>query len=209
MDQNSLINNVALIVFAKIPDSPVKTRIAATEGDRRAKQIYLELLYTTAHTLKNCEFHVAYANSAEPEELTQIFTCAQSFFQQDTGTLGKRLLSACKRFALIGYRKFCVIGTDCPFISKKDINITLNALRSGYDLVIGPAEDGGYYLAGVNNKGMKIFDAQNWSTPYLLKETMAIANTNKLKTLLLNTKFDVDLIADYNRWKSISQMEPL
>jgi rSAM/selenodomain-associated transferase 1 len=197
----SILHRTALIVFAKVPGSSAKTRIAATEGPEMARRIYGKLLRKTAESLSSLPYHVAYANANDPGELGGIFDDAISFFQQGPGDLGERLLAACSRFFIKGYDRFCIIGSDCPGLAEQDIVDAATALENGADVVLGPAEDGGYYLVCIEVKGLAVFQAKQWGSAGLLEETLRIAKSNHLKTSLLAPKFDIDTIGDYKRWR--------
>lgn len=199
---------VALIVFAKTLEAPAKTRIARTEGKAVADRIYRELLDATVETIKELPYYVAFSGSALPGPLTSIFGSAISFFPQIGEDLGTRMKNACLHCGGFGFKRFIVIGCDCPDRTAMDILQTAEALKNGYNVVLGPVEDGGYHLAGVDTEGLRIFNATKWSTEQLLKETLAIAHKNKLKVKLLQVRSDIDSIEDYCRWKGRRNIAP-
>lgn len=197
----------AVILFAKTPHSSVKTRIAATHGRACAQRIYRQLLETTGRMLTGLPYHVAFAGSNDEESLTCYFPDAHSYFPQCDGDLGNRLIAACRHLESRGINRFCLIGTDCPHLTADDIVRTFAELADGRDVVIGPAEDGGYYCAGINEKGGVILQATKWSTPELLQETYAIVKTHSLALSVLPVKYDIDTMADYLRWKELAQSD--
>ena len=158
----------------------------------------------TSATLENIPYHVAYAGSDFAGELSEYFRNAVSFFPQQEGSLGARMKHACLHLRQKGYRWFIVIGCDCPERREEDIIETAEWLTAGTDVVLGPVEDGGYHLAGVNESGLIIFDATQWSTPRLLKETIGVAEEHNLRLNMLRFRHDIDTIEDYRAWKNRS-----
>ncbi|MDG5815450.1 TIGR04282 family arsenosugar biosynthesis glycosyltransferase [Chitinispirillales bacterium ANBcel5] len=205
MEQQTVLNKVVIIVITKTPDVPVKTRIAQTEGPHKAHMIYRELLEKTASSLEKLPHYVAYAGTSGPGDLRTIFTKATTFISQKGNDLGDRMKNACKQCYKHGYTHYILIGADCPQRSCDCILQAANHLKEGADVVLGPVEDGGYHLAGVNNSGLKIFDATQWGTSKLLKETLTISNTFNLRTVLMPTLSDIDSFNDYIRWKTHNQ----
>ena len=89
-----------------------------------------------------------------------------------------------------------LIGSDCPKLSPSHIEAAFEALNH-YDVVYGPALDGGYYLIGLNKPQPLLFDLSAWSSPKVLAESIRICSENGLKIRLLEALPDVDYIADW------------
>jgi rSAM/selenodomain-associated transferase 1 len=202
--ENRLDNRgkAALIVFAKTPDAAVKTRIARIAGEHTARRVYRELLYATAATIRNSTYQVAFTGNDSPEGLREFFDSAASYFSQSGADLGSRMKNACLHCRECGYQRFIVIGCDCPERPAEDIALAEALLDKGADVVLGPAFDGGYHLAGVNLAGLVIFDATQWGSPRLLDETREIARVHGLNLALLTARSDIDTLEDYQGWKS-------
>lgn len=193
---------LALVVFAKVPGLGIaKSRIAADGGPETAARAYDELLAATADTLRPFKYVVRFTGAADPGPLRDVFSECAAFMPQREGTLGERLHEAAVA-ALNGRADaFCAVGCDCPWMTPDDIIETRRALADGADVVLGPSEDGGYYLAGCRQCGMAIFEARGWSTPSLFDETMGIIAHNGLSCHLLPRRSDIDTLKDYLRWK--------
>lgn len=190
------------MIFAKVPDAgTAKSRIAATYGPVKASGIYYELLYATAESVQGIPYHVAYTGSDNPGSLRLIFQQALSFFSQEGETLGDRLKNAFLSLFNEGYKHICAIGADCPYLSGKNISESYGLLEQGVDVVIGPAEDGGYYLIGCNRRGLPVFSARQWGSSALFKETMDIIVSNNLSHSILKPLNDIDYMEDYRVWK--------
>jgi rSAM/selenodomain-associated transferase 1 len=191
----------AVIVFAKVPGLGIaKSRIAANCGQAVAEKIYLELLGETARAVGRLSYHVAFTGQADPGRLRDLFTNAGSFFPQHGATLGDRLTNACRQL-FETQTHLCVVGCDCPSLRTIDIEAAFAALEADADAVIGPAHDGGYYLAGCSPRSIAVFSATGWSTHKLFEETMEIIRQNGYRYRLLPRYADIDTIADYFTWK--------
>lgn len=191
-----------VVVFAKLPEAgTAKTRIAAGEGREGADAVYAELLAATAHSVASLPHYVAYADGEGPGELRRLFPKAAGFIPQEGGTLGARLRNVFLRLYAGGAERICAIGCDCPYLDAAGIREAFGHLAAGAQVVMGPAEDGGYYLVGCSREGLPVFSATLWGTRHLLDETLRIVEEHGLSCSLLATLSDIDTMKDYRRWK--------
>jgi rSAM/selenodomain-associated transferase 1 len=115
---------------------------------------------------------------------------------QAEGDLGARMLAA----TAAGPRPVLVIGTDCPALTPVHLRGAARALRDeGADVVIIPAEDGGYVLIGTRAPHRQLFSGIAWSTPRVLAETRARVIALRLRLAELPPLWDVDTEADLAR----------
>lgn len=192
-----------VLVFAKTLESgTAKSRIARTQGKAIAANIYLELLKKTAQTVAPFHYHLAYTGAPSPGDLTSFFPQAQSCICQQGSNLGERLHRAFTVCFKRGYKYICAIGTDCPYLTPREIETTFHNLGKGIDTVIGPAVDGGYYLIGCHEQSLDVLNAKQWSTAELFAETMAIITAKGFSYHLLRTFSDIDYYEDYRAWKN-------
>ena len=197
-------HKACVVVFAKVPGLGIaKSRIAATEGRERAEAIYRELLSVCADTVAAVPHYVAYTGADSPGELQTIFPHGAGFFAQGGQGLGPRLKHAFGYLAARGHRAICAIGADCPQLTKDDILNAFKEIENGTDIVLGPAEDGGYYLVCTRPGCFSIFDSSRFQTEKLFEDTMAIAGTKGYSTAVLGMRNDIDTIRDYRQWKKI------
>ncbi|UII27720.1 TIGR04282 family arsenosugar biosynthesis glycosyltransferase [Fulvivirga maritima] len=185
-----------LIIFVKNPEiGKVKTRLAKSIGDKRALNVYLNLLIHTqvvTDKLEEIDRAVYYSGFIDEEDQWDADTY-QKFLQQGDG-LGERMSNAFRRAFQSGYESVCLIGTDLYDLSVDLINTAFKKLESS-DVVVGPAKDGGYYLIGMKQLH-DVFDLSHWSTPNVFSETMKLIDKNGLtcsQTKLLN---DIDILED-------------
>jgi len=97
-----------------------------------------------------------------------------------------------------------LIGTDLPSISRFDLTEGIQALNHK-DMVLGPSNDGGYWLIGLSSKLINPlfgwpFSGISWGTDQVLKETIRLASLNQIDYKLLQTKNDLDDIEDLSLW---------
>ncbi|MFT6716417.1 MAG: rSAM/selenodomain-associated transferase 1 [Saprospiraceae bacterium] len=187
-----------LIIFAKNPVlGKVKTRLAATVGNQKALEIYKELLaYTCAICSKaNANKFVFYSDFIDEQDLWNETKHKKKL--QWGNDLGKRMANAFEE-TLNNDSKAIIIGTDCKELTPEIINQAFGALEY-VDVVLGPAVDGGYYLIGMKNLNMNLFNDISWSTSQVLDQTINKMNKEKLSYLLLKTLSDIDTEEDLKR----------
>ena len=197
----------ALIIFARNPAlGKGKTRIAADSNPEKALEIYHSLLEHT-HDLAllfQGTKHVFYTSFIDQNDL---WTPDHFTKNLQTGEdLGDRMNNAFHQVAE-NHQKILIIGSDCPYLTVEDLDLALLKLDET-DLVLGPAEDGGYYLLGLKEPDKNIFRNIDWSTNRVLTQTLAAAESVKKTYTLLRELNDIDTIKDWEEFKSYSKNQP-
>jgi|CXWL01.1.fsa_nt_gi rSAM/selenodomain-associated transferase 1 len=182
----------ALIIFAKnLIYGQVKTRLAATIGNDMALTVYRHLLQHTVSVTNYLpvEKIVFYSNTIEEQDLwdNEVYK-KQVQFGND---LGERMQYAFDYAFERGNKEVAIIGTDCLDLTSA---IIMNAFAwlKNYDVVIGPASDGGYYLLAMKQMHQQLFKNIAWSTVEVLKQTLAICNQQNLSVYQLPVLSDID-----------------
>jgi hypothetical protein len=121
-------------------------------------------------------------------------------YSQQGVDLGERMCNAVKLLFNKGYEKVSLIGADSPDLPLPFITEAFEKLDS-YDLVIGPSEDGGYYLISMNKPFDTIFKDINWGHDNVLKDTVSKAKAAGISYFLLPQWYDIDDLNSFNRWK--------
>ncbi|MGH7261546.1 MAG: TIGR04282 family arsenosugar biosynthesis glycosyltransferase [Nitrospiraceae bacterium] len=190
----------ALIIFAKAPiPGQVKTRLCPPLTPDEAASLHgsvvLDML-ERSRGLSSMDRFVACFPSPDHvffkilEERHGVRLIAQ------TGEdLGARMASALADIFAQGYRRALVIGTDLPTLPGSLFGEAL-ALLDTHDLVLGPAQDGGYYLIGLRKPAPELFVGIPWSTDRVLALTQTKASAAGLKTALLQVRRDIDTVED-------------
>lgn len=181
-----------LIIFYRNPElGKVKTRLAKTIGDEKALVIYLRL---SAHTRTitqdlSVDKVVYYSHFVDTEDAWPI-----SHFQkkvQRGNDLGEKMQNAFLEGFKDGYKSICIIGTDCFELTSEIIEKAFAQLENN-DAVIGPANDGGYYLLGMKKITSELFQNKNWSTDSVATDTINDFKKLTLSFTQLQSLTDVD-----------------
>jgi uncharacterized protein len=181
-----------LIIFYKNPKlGKVKTRLASSIGDAKAFSIYLLLAEHTRKITEHLGVHkvVFYSDYIDLDD-----SWSQDVYQkrlQMGADLGERMENAFRLGFNEGYKSICIIGTDCLELTRNVIEDAFRKLLT-HDIVIGPANDGGYYLLGMNYLCNKLFQNKQWSTSTVLADTVADTRMLGLTSWQLETLTDVD-----------------
>ncbi|HHG84388.1 MAG TPA: glycosyltransferase [Bacteroidetes bacterium] len=189
----------ALIIFIKNPElGKAKTRLAATIGDEKALEAYV---YMLAHTRNvavesrgdNYLYYSSFVDNGDAWD--------SDHFQKNvqiSGDLGEKMKHAFSEVFAAGKKKVLIIGSDCLDLKASHINKALKALDQ-FDFVLGPANDGGYYLLGMREFQPGVFDNMKWSTEFVLADTLRNIAQLELTVYQLETLNDVDSEADLLR----------
>jgi uncharacterized protein len=187
-------NKQLLIIFCKNPViGQCKTRLGATVGDESALAIYHFLLQHTANVcrLVPVQRRVLYSHKVAGQDCWPEDIFEKNIQQGED--LGQRMAQAFADGFTQGYTNIVLIGTDLYDIDAPLIGQAFEALKTK-DMVVGPAEDGGYYLMGLNHLNSELFNNKNWGTASVLRDTLS--NLHPESYHLLPLRNDIDTEAD-------------
>lgn len=189
-------------VFAKAPvPGQVKTRLARVLGEDAAAGLHAGLV---RHALSTAV--AAGLGAVElwctPDEHHDFFArCAVDFGAslraQRGADLGARMRAAFDEAFARG-EALVIIGADCPALQPADLRTAAGALEA-HDVVIVPAEDGGYVLLAMARAVPQIFDGVAWGSPSVMAETRARLAAAGVSWSELPASWDVDRPEDYER----------
>lgn len=187
-----------LIIFVKNEEAgKVKTRLAKTVGDKKALDIYRKLLGYTFDQVKPLKVtkEVCYSRFIEENDLWSREGLRKKLQKGDG--LGERMSEAFRRsFEEEEMGKVLIIGSDCAELTTDILQEAFSRLED-HDVVIGPADDGGYYLLGMCKFIPELFTDISWSTGAVLKQTLNKADEEKATYYKLQELHDVDIEADW------------
>ncbi|MGB5189737.1 TIGR04282 family arsenosugar biosynthesis glycosyltransferase [Robiginitalea sp.] len=185
----------ALLIFTRNPvPGKCKTRLAATIGDQAALDIYVFLLQHTATQcagLPGVKKIVYFSDSIGDGAIWDTDTF--DYRLQQGADLGLRMQQAFKDAFTAGYREVIVIGSDLLDLSTSDLQNAFDLLSEN-EAVLGPAEDGGYYLLGLKKYMPGIFQNKTWGTKTVLQDTLN--DLRNFKTAVLPARNDIDQYED-------------
>ncbi|MFK7813028.1 MAG: TIGR04282 family arsenosugar biosynthesis glycosyltransferase [Maribacter sp.] len=194
VNYHNLASKNLLLIFTRNPElGKCKTRLAATIGNESALEIYKFLLNHTAELTQdvNAAKQVWYS---EEIWIDDIWDNAHFDKRLQQGKdLGIRMANAFQEGFASKFERIIVIGSDMYDLSKADLENAFEVLKTK-DFVIGPAEDGGYYLLGMKAFNSDVFQNKNWGTETVLQDTLNDLKNENIQ--LLETRNDVDLYED-------------
>lgn len=194
--------NNAIIIFQKRPEpGKVKTRLSKVIGEKKAVEVYRYLLDHTHEQIKNypADIFVYFQDQADD---AYVLNDHYHIGIQKGGDLGEKMQMAFDEVLGKGYRKVVIIGSDCLELTADILDEAYEALVY-HDLVIGPAEDGGYYLLGMKVPHPELFADKSWSTSTVFSDTVEDAKRLRLNYHKLKKLADVDEYKDLKGLKGI------
>ncbi len=173
-----------------------KTRLAATVGDERALAIYKELLWHTRKIATQVDANrlLFYSHFIDKKDewLGENF---QKHLQID-GDLGQKMAAGFQIAFDKKASKTLIMGSDCASLTPEIVYQAFEALDND-DFVIGPADDGGYYLIGMKVFSPTIFENIDWSTASVFPQTVEAIQKLNQTYATLPTLSDIDFEEDW------------
>jgi len=194
--------NTGLGILFRTPEyGKVKTRLASVIGHEKTLLIYKEILNSSIRKLlKFSSIADLYGFYDGKEPVDYINEGEIKLLPQDGKGLGERIFNAANLLFKKGYKRVILIGSDSPDLPHVYIKEAIERLNI-FRLVIGPSEDGGYYLIGMTEPLEFLFKDIPWGTGSVLKKTLDLAIREGIEYSLLPEWYDVDDIEGLRRWK--------
>lgn len=184
-----------LVIFVKYPEpGKVKTRLGTEIGFQAAASLYrlfMEQTFELAQQSSVEKIFVAFAPREREANFSEIVPDSFELVPQDGQTLGAKMLNAFQYTFAAGAEGTVILGSDSPTLPLQLLE-TAFATLTKHDLVLGPAEDGGYYLIGMKEGHSGIFESIEWSSSSVLEATLKRAEESQLRVKLLKRWYDVD-----------------
>lgn len=185
-----------LLQFAKAPvQGTVKTRMAPHLSDAACAELHRALtrqVFTNLLEAKMCPQEL-WVGSEHPffSELTS--DSGVPIFTQVEGDLGVRMAAAAKTaLSCDQVDGVILVGSDCPFINQAYLSQAIGVLKAGQDVVVGPANDGGYVLLGMSRLNSLLFEGIDWGTERVAGQTLQILKRLGWNYQLLSSLPDID-----------------
>lgn len=193
-------NSNALIVVAKRPaPGKTKTRLCPPLTPELASALYESFLFDTLDQMRQvADSHHVIAYLDERDYFKRI---APDFelIPQEGQDLGERLDHAITSYLSRGYQRVVIMDSDSPTLPPVYLSHAFHELTDGTDVVLGPCDDGGYYLIGLRKPAPRLLREVHMSTPAVAAETMALAKEEGLHLVALPTWYDIDDVASLSR----------
>src|SRR2546423_10035803 len=187
----------ALAVMTKAPYAGrVKTRLTPPLSPEEAAALNICFLRDTAAAIaqttreKNAQGVAVYTPVGAEAAYIGILPNEFVLVPQRGDVFGERLSAATEDLFALGFDSVCLIDSDSPTVPEKAFAQAVDFLARGEDsVVLGPSDDGGYYLIGLKKLHRRLFESIDWSTDRVLEQTMAAARKMELAVQLLPTWF--------------------
>ena len=207
MDSSPKIAKKHLIIFTRYPQpGKTKTRLIPALGVEGATNLQRQMTEFTLSKVK--KFQESAAVSFEIRfsggnlQLMQNWLGTElNYLHQGEGDLGKRMENSFLSAFNKGAQEVVVIGIDCPDVNAEVLAQAFEKIHN-FDLLLGPAIDGGYYLIGLKRAIGELFINIDWGTAKVLQQTVDIAQQLNLSVGYLATLADVDRPEDLPIWEN-------
>jgi hypothetical protein len=178
--------------MAKYPEpGQVKTRLASAIGPQAACTLYRAFILDLAWRLEPLGFPITWAHWPAEAAFASLVAGARCVAQEGRD-LGDRMAHASAAVLAADPTPVLVIGTDSPHLPLAALKEAANALAGDADVVLGPAEDGGYWLVGLRTPTPGLFEKIAWGDASVFTETLERAEDLGLRVHVAAGTFDVD-----------------
>jgi uncharacterized protein len=201
-----------LILFTRYPEpGKTKTRLIPVLGAAGAAALQREMsedVLSRARPLgaEDVSLEVRYEGGT-PNLMREWLGPGQPCREQGGGDVGLRMSLAFTEGFQAGFERIVLIGTDCPGISADLVRKAFADLLR-HEVVLGPANDGGYYLVGLRRAVPRLFEGIAWGTSGVLRATLEIASSLRLAVSTLEPLDDVDRPEDLRVWEEFRKRNP-
>jgi rSAM/selenodomain-associated transferase 1 len=197
----------ALAVMTKAPQAgKVKTRLTPPLSSEEAAALNTCFLRDTAAAIANTAEEgkarglAVYTPVGAEAAYAGILPEAFELVPQRGDAFGERLALATEDLLRLGFDSLCLIDSDSPTVPQQAFAQAVGLLSQSADsIVLGPSDDGGYYLIGLKKLHRQLFQDIDWSTERVLEQTIQRAGEINLPVHLLPTWYDVDDRKTLNR----------
>ena len=196
-----------LILFTRYPETgKTKTRLIPLLGPHVAadlqKQMTEHVLARTTGFVSDRRIDMEVRYEGGNRGLMEKWLGSHiSYRSQGRGDLGTRMARAFSQAFEQGKKRVVIVGSDCPGINEATVRTAFDLLDK-FDLVLGPAKDGGYYLIGLRQEKSKLFEDVPWGTAEVAARTLEIAKLLGLRWVKVEPLDDVDRAEDIEVWES-------
>ena len=206
---------VAIVLFARVPRAGrVKTRLVPPLTSRAALGLHVALVTHAARVVRRAARRtgavavIAWSGPFRPPARGPFAPLAAALAgwarrPQTGGDLGRRMRAAIRHLLKRRHAGVVVVGSDAPLVDADRIARAVRAIgarvgraSAAAPAVIGPAEDGGYYLIGLSSDRPDLFTGIPWGTGRVLRATRARLRRARLQVLVLPRARDIDRPAD-------------
>lgn len=198
MRQSPAPDKPRLVLFARYPTpGEAKTRLIPALGAEGAARLHERLTERALGVLRASGLPVELRSTGAEPQAFQDWLGGVAVVDQGGGGLGERMRRAAAPYPSI------MVGSDIPDLGPDHIEQAVAALAD-HDVVLGPAEDGGYYLIGLRRPLDFLFADMPWGTDAVFAETLRRLRAHDVAPALLEPLADLDRPEDLARWPDLA-----
>jgi rSAM/selenodomain-associated transferase 1 len=207
-----LYDDSVILLYAKAPvEGTVNTRLIPDIGVKAATRLQYDLTHDRLSMLDKAKLCTVYLMCA-PDKRHRFFAqCKRNYsvtlFEQAGSDLGERIINGV-RHALSQFKYCVVIGTDAPALDAAMIAQAIDVLHTNNEVVIAPAEDGGYVLIGMHYPHEFLFHEIAWGSSTVMQQSREQLDLRNVPYTELATCWDVDRLEDYQRYRNLQVEKP-
>lgn len=207
---STLATRPALVIFAKAPiPGQVKTRLCPPVTPDEAATLQGTLVLDVIEKSRTAERQMDRYLACSPSREHPFFKVMEGrhglrLLDQVGTDIGARMAGVFEELFRAGYQSVVMVGTDVPALQAA-VFLDALTLLGGHDLVLGPAEDGGYFLIGMKRPLPELFREIPWSTAEVRALTLTKAAALGLSVAQLPMSRDIDRVVDL---LALAQMVP-
>lgn len=222
-------------VMARAPSSGGKSRLQPHLSDGRLRALREALLADTLRTVTRGHLRpprpppsppvssvppekdgggpseiVVFVTPAEcGAEVAALSGAAVACVPQADGDLGRRMCAAFTHLLqTLKYDAAILVGSDIPLLTTSHLDEARETVAMTGGVVVGPSDDGGYYLIGMRTVHAELFEGVEWGTASVLADTLRAADRAGVEARFIRAAYDVDTIADLRRLERDLQTAP-
>jgi rSAM/selenodomain-associated transferase 1 len=193
-------NKNALIVVAKRPTpGKTKTRLSPPLTPELASALYECFLFDTLDQMRQVDEAQRVLAYLDEPDYFHLIAPDFELIPQEGHDLGSRLDNALTHYLSLGSECVIIMDSDSPTLPSAYLTQGFRILSDGADVVLGPCDDGGYYLIGIKQPTPRLLREVHMSTPTVAAETMALAKEEGLNLVTLPAWYDVDDVMSLSR----------
>ena len=193
-------NSNALIVVAKRPTpGKTKTRLSLPLTPELSSALYECFLFDTLDQMRQVEEAQRVIAYLDERDYFQRLAPDFELIPQQGHDLGERLDNALTLYLLRGYERVVIMDSDSPTLPPEHLSQAFRILSDGADVVLGPCDDGGYYLIGIKKPIPRLLREVRMSTPTVAAETIELAKEEGLHLVTLPAWYDIDDLTSLSR----------
>ncbi len=200
------MRRIAVTIMAKAPRAgEVKTRLSPPLSATEAAELYRCFLLDKIEQVRTLTRAIPAIAYTPPDGRGFFEGMAPDFLlvPQRGPDLGARLANSLEHLFALGHMAAFAIDSDTPTLPTAHLEQALDLIATpGIDLVLGPSEDGGYYLIGLRVLYPELFEDMPWSTAQVVPETFRRAEGKGLTVATLPPWFDIDTPEDLEHLKT-------